>query len=82
MSVRGELTGAEERQLLDMYQTLHHLAATCEVPAVLAAVRLMLAELHSALDGQALEFEIYTHRWADRPAGTGRELDVEHELAG
>jgi hypothetical protein len=74
MSARGELTGTEERQLLDCYSTLHKLALTCEVPAVLAAVRIALAELHAAVDGQALEFEFYSHRWLAEPADTNQEL--------
>jgi hypothetical protein len=70
MSARDELTGAQERQLRDCYATLHDLAGSVEVPSVLAAVRAALAELHAALDGQALDFEFYSHRWvAGEPAG-------------
>jgi hypothetical protein len=75
MSGPGELTGTEEQQLLECYATLHQLAETCDVPAVLAAVRVALAELHAALDGQALEFEYYSHRWNREPASP------EHQLA-
>lgn len=46
------------------YATLHELAASCEVPSVRAAARMAVAELHAALDGQALDFEFYSHRWA------------------
>jgi hypothetical protein len=73
-NVPGELTGIEERQLLECYATLHRLAATCVAPGVLAAVRLALAELHAALDGEALEFEYYSHLWDGEPAGAGRAL--------
>jgi hypothetical protein len=59
----GELTEREQRQLRECYATLHELAATCAVPAVRAAARTAVAEVHVALDGQALEFEMYTHRW-------------------
>jgi len=64
---RGELSGVQERQLRECYRTLHQLVDSCDVPAVLAATRMALAELHAALDGQALEFEFYSHRWADGP---------------
>jgi hypothetical protein len=30
---------------------------------VRTAARAAVAEVHVALDGQALEFEMYTHRW-------------------
>lgn len=59
----GELTAHEERQLREVYATLHELAATCSVPAVRTAARAAVAEVHTALDGQALEFELYTSRW-------------------
>lgn len=64
MSVRSELSGKQERQLRECYATLQELAGSCEVPSVLAATRVALAELHAALDGQALHFEFYSHRWA------------------
>lgn len=59
----GELRPRERQQLLDCYAALHELAATCEVPAVRAAARAAVAQVHTALDGQALDFEMYTHRW-------------------
>ncbi|MER6949836.1 DUF6052 family protein [Nonomuraea sp. NPDC000554] len=59
----GELTAREQQQLRECYATLHELAATCAVPAVRAAARAAVAEVHVALDGQALEFEMYTHSW-------------------
>lgn len=65
----GELTGRQERQLLECYATLHQLSAECDVPAVVAAVRVALAELHAAVNGQALDFDFYTHRWADGSPG-------------
>ena len=65
----GELTPREEQQLLECYATLHELAATCAVPAVRAAARAAVADVHVALDGQALEFEYYTSRWLEGGRG-------------
>jgi hypothetical protein len=53
------LTAEQELRLLESYRTLTHLADTCKVPSVLAAVRASLAELRVALDGQAVEFDYY-----------------------
>jgi hypothetical protein len=58
----AELTGEQERQLLECYRTLHALAGV-EVPAVRAAVRRAVAELQVALEGQAVVFEFYSHHW-------------------
>jgi hypothetical protein len=58
-----ELTAREQQQLRECYATLHELAATCAVPAVRTAARAAVAEVHVALDGQAMDFEMYTHRW-------------------
>ncbi|HEY3606533.1 MAG TPA: DUF6052 family protein [Pseudonocardiaceae bacterium] len=68
----GELTEREERQLRECYAALHELAATCAVPAVRTAARAAVAEVHVALDGQALEFEMYTHRWLAEGHERGR----------
>lgn len=62
----AELTTKERQQLRDCYTTLHELAASCGVPSVRAAARAAVAEVHVALEGQALEFEMYTHRWAEK----------------
>jgi hypothetical protein len=59
----GELTERERQQLRDCYAILHELAANCGVPAVRAAARAAVAEVHVALDGQAMDFEMYTQRW-------------------
>lgn len=59
----GELTRREQQQLRECYTALHELAATCQVPAVRAAARAAVAEVHTALDGQGMDFEMYTHRW-------------------
>jgi len=61
-----ELTGREQRQLRECYSTLHELAENCAVPSVRAAARAAVAEVHVALDGQAMEFEMYSHRWLDK----------------
>jgi Family of unknown function (DUF6052) len=61
----GELTAREEQQLRDVYTTLHELAASCAVPARRAAARAAVAEVHVAMNGQALEFEHYTSRWLE-----------------
>ncbi|MFD4660059.1 DUF6052 family protein [Kitasatospora sp. NPDC058444] len=59
----ARLSPEEEQRLRDCYDALHRLAASCQVPSVRAAARAAVAELHAALDGQALEFEYYSHRW-------------------
>jgi hypothetical protein len=59
----GELTEREQRQLRECYAMLHELAATCTVASVRAAARAAVAQVHTALDGQALDFQMYTHRW-------------------
>jgi hypothetical protein len=64
-----ELTTKEQRQLRECYTTLHELAETCAVPSVRAAARAAVAEVHVALDGQALEFEMYSHRWLEKERG-------------
>lgn len=73
-NARGDLTDIELRQLKDVYRTLHQLAETVEAPGVLAAVRLAVADLHSALEGQALEFDFYTHRWDDEQTDADQRL--------
>ena len=60
----GGLSAEQERQLLDCYAVLHRLALTCEVPSVRAATRSAVAQLHAALDGEALHFEYYSHHWS------------------
>lgn len=61
---RAELSDVHARLLRECYGALHQLAAECTVPSVLAAARAALAELHAALEGQALEFEYYSQRWS------------------
>ena len=73
-NARGDLTDLEQRQLRDVYRTLRQLAETVEAPGVLAAVRLAVADLHSALEGQALEFDFYTHLWDDEQTESDQRL--------
>jgi Family of unknown function (DUF6052) len=68
-SALAELHPIEERELRTCYAALQELAASCAVPAVRAAARLAVAELHAALDGQALDFDYYSQRWAGEVAG-------------
>jgi Family of unknown function (DUF6052) len=73
-NVTAELTDIEQRQLKDAYRLLRQLAQTVTVPGVQAAVRLAVADLHSALEGQALEFDFYTHRWDQDQADSDQAL--------
>ena len=81
MNDHDELSGIQERQLRECYETLQYLAGSCSVPSVRAASRMALAEIHAAMDGQALDFELYSHRWepaagplADRPGPLTTDL--------
>lgn len=68
MSEQGpRLRPEEEERLRRSYEDLKELAATCEVPSVRAAARAALAELHSALSGQALGYELYSGDWTQEP---------------
>ncbi|WP_328973804.1 DUF6052 family protein [Streptomyces sp. NBC_00239] len=53
------LTADQEQRLLETYRALEDLALGCGEPAVRAAVKAALAELRTALDGQAVEFDYY-----------------------
>ena len=74
-----ELTAEQERALLDCYRALHRVADGCTVPAVVGGVRGALAELHAVLEGQALVFELYSHRWTAAGAGPA---EAPQALAG
>jgi hypothetical protein len=65
----ADLLPLEEDQLRGCYAALQKLAESCAVPSVRAAARSAVAELHAALDGQALDFEYYGHRWGTDPTG-------------
>jgi Family of unknown function (DUF6052) len=64
-NVPGELTETEVALLRRAYDALHTLSASCSSPGVRAASRQAVAELYAALDGEGLEFDYYTHRWAE-----------------
>ena len=59
------LTADQELRLRRSYEDLRDLAANCQVPSVRAAARAALAQLHAALSGQGLAFELYSSEWSD-----------------
>lgn len=69
MNETADISADHEAKLRQCYATLKELSECCEAPSVRAAARMALAELFPALDGQALEFEFYSHRWAVPGAG-------------
>ncbi|UUV29032.1 DUF6052 family protein [Amycolatopsis roodepoortensis] len=69
----GELSAEHRHALIDTYLTLHELAIGCAVPSVRAAARAAVAEVHAALDGQAIDFEFYSHRWVPADPTEGVE---------
>jgi Family of unknown function (DUF6052) len=75
MNGHEDLPAAQEQLLRECYRALHELAASCAVPAVRAAARTALADLYPAIEGQALDCEMYSHRWeeaaAPEPPGRG-----------
>jgi hypothetical protein len=71
MSAQGpRLLPEEEERLRRAYEDLKSLATGCQVPSVRAAARLALAELHAALSGQGLGYELYTGELPDEQPGT------------
>jgi hypothetical protein len=79
---KAELTVEQEQQLLECYAILHRLAESCTVPSVSAATRMALAELHAAIDGQALGFEYYSHRWSEKNSNAEAAAGVEAVTTG
>jgi hypothetical protein len=66
MSEQGpRLTADQELRLRRSYEDLRDLAANCAVPSVRAAARAALAQLHAALSGQGLGFELYSSEWSN-----------------
>ncbi|MFJ9829562.1 DUF6052 family protein [Streptomyces sp. NPDC101160] len=63
MNGQAELTEAQERELLDCYGALLRIVETVRVPGVQSAARMALAEVHAAVEGQALEFDLYSRRF-------------------
>jgi hypothetical protein len=66
MSEAGpRLSPDEEERLRRAYQDLKELAIHCQVPSVRAAARAALAQLHTALSGEGLGYELYSAEWAE-----------------
>jgi hypothetical protein len=66
MSAPGpRLRPDEEERLRRSYEDLRVLAADCQVPSVRAAARAALAQLHAALSGQGLGYELYSAEWSE-----------------
>jgi hypothetical protein len=66
MSEAGpRLTPDEEQRLLRCYADLKQLAAHCQVPSVRAAARAALAQVHTALNGQGLAYDLYSADWPE-----------------
>ncbi|HLQ62417.1 MAG TPA: DUF6052 family protein [Candidatus Acidoferrales bacterium] len=62
---RPELSDDHRRRLERAYEDLLELSVSCPVPAVKAAARLALAQVHQALNGQGLRYELYSNRFPD-----------------
>ena len=59
------LSPEEEQRLRRCYEDLQQLAGSCQVPAVRAAARAALAQMHTALSGQGLGSELYSSEWRE-----------------
>lgn len=59
---KPELSKPEQERLRRVYDDLQ-LLATSEVPAVAAAARAALAQVHTALNGEGLAYELYSKNW-------------------
>jgi hypothetical protein len=59
---RPELSEADQQKLRRVYDDLLALAAS-DVPAVAAAARAALAQVHTALNGEGLLYELYSKQW-------------------
>ena len=57
-----ELSAAEIKTLRRVYADLKRLGES-DVPAVRAAARAALALVAQALNGQGLDYELYSHNW-------------------
>ena len=60
--VRSELSESEEERLRRVHDDLKVLAES-DVPAVAAAARAALAQVHTALNGEGLAYELYSNTW-------------------
>lgn len=63
------LSPDEEQRLRRCYEDLKQLAGSCQVPAVRAAARAALAQVHAAMSGQGLGYELYSADWAQTEEG-------------
>jgi len=59
---KPELSAAEVAKLKRVYTDLKELSQS-EVPAVSAASRAALAQVHAALNGEGLDYELYSNSW-------------------
>ena len=59
------LSPDEEQRVRRCYEDLRQLAGSCQVPAVRAAARAALAQMHTALSGQGLGYELYSSEWSE-----------------
>lgn len=57
---KADLTAEQTEQLLRAYSSLKALAGDCQVPAVKAAAIAALAQVHTAVNGQGLIYELYS----------------------
>jgi hypothetical protein len=57
-----QLSPDDQQRLKRVYDDLQLLAKS-EVPAVAAAARMALAQVHTALSGEGLDYELYSNRW-------------------
>jgi len=59
---KPQLSAADQEKLKRVYDDLLELAVS-EVPAVAAAARAALAQVHTALNGEGLLYELYSKNW-------------------
>lgn len=58
-----ELTAEQVATLRRCFEDLKQLA-TCQVPSVRAAARVAAAEVHAALSGQGIDYQLYSNEWS------------------
>jgi hypothetical protein len=57
------LSGEQRERLERVFDDLMALAE-CDVPSVRAATRAAVAHIAQALNGEGMEYELYTNRWS------------------
>ncbi len=65
MNEVSRLSPEEQQRLARVFADLKQLA-TSEVPSVRAAARAALAQVHTALNGQGLAYELYSSEWLNK----------------